>query len=136
MNEIAEILKSRSIKTAFPLELPEVEDIVNAQEEILIHIPVQFRDYLLHCSDVIYGQFEPVTIADPLSHTHLPEVAAEAWARGMPREYIPICKHDEQYYCVDEDDSIYLWSSEDQDPEPICDSIWAWVRDIWLGGNR
>ncbi len=132
INEIAEELQERSIDTAFPLELPTLEDIVEVQEEILIHIPPNFRDYLLHCSDVIYGKLEPVTVTDNHSHTYLPEVAAEAWERGMPREYIPLCQMGESYYCIGDDDTVYLWQTTEEEPEEISENIWHWVRDIWL----
>lgn len=131
-NEIAEALIESSIETAFPLELPEMDDIVDAQEALLIHIPADFRDYLLECSHVIYGSLEPVTVADPNSHTFLPEVAAEAWERGMPRQYIPLCQSGENYYCVEEDGTVYLWEPGHESPEEAAENIWFWVRDVWL----
>ena len=132
MNEIAEALRERALDTVFGLELPEIEDVVDAQEQMLIHIPVAFRDYLLSCSDVIYGHFEPVTINDPSSHTYLPEVAAEAWERGLPREYLPLCIHNDDVFCVAEDDKVLLWHEGEEEPEEVCEDVWAWIRDYWL----
>lgn len=131
-NEIADALLDANLETAFPLELPDMDDIVEAQEALLIHIPLDVRDYLLNCSHVIYGNLEPVTLADPNSHTYLPEVAAEAWSKGMPREYVPICQVGADYYCVDEDGIIYLWQAGEEMPEQVADNIWYWVRDVWL----
>lgn len=135
LNEVAEQLLDASLETAFPLELPELDDIVEAQEELLIHIPADFRDYLLHCSHVIYGRLEPVTLADPNSHTYLPEVAAEAWSQGLPREYIPLCQDGANFYCLDEDGVVYLWENGSDMPEQIAEHIWYWVRDVWLAGE-
>lgn len=132
VNEIAEQLLEASLETAFPLELPTMDDIVEAQEEMLIHIPPDFRDYLLNCSNAIYGQLEPVTVADPNTHTYLPEVAAEAWSQGMPREYIPLCQDGNNYYCVDETGVVLLWQPHTEEPEEIAENLWYWVRDIWL----
>lgn len=132
INEIAQILREKSLSTAFPLSLATIDDIIDAQEAILIHIPIEFRDYLLHCSDVIFGNLEPVTVADPMSHTYLPEVAAEAWSQGMPREYVPLCKIDGGVYCVNEDDTVFLWHEGEDEPEEVGENIWAWVRDVWL----
>lgn len=133
MNAIAELLAEKSISSHFPLELPTMDDIIDAQEAMLIHIPIEMRDYLLQSSDAIYGHLEPVTLADPLSHTHLPEVAATAWERGMPRDMLPVCEKGQSIYCINEDGAIFLWHEELGDScEPVCDDIWQWVRDIWL----
>jgi len=131
-NEIADSLIEVNLETAFPLELPDMDDIVEAQEALLIHIPLDVRDYFLNCSHVIYGSLEPVTLADPNSHTYLPEVAAEAWSQGMPREYVPVCQQNNDYYCADEDGVIYLWHAGEDEPEHVADNIWYWVRDVWL----
>ncbi|WP_370979804.1 SMI1/KNR4 family protein [Agaribacterium sp. ZY112] len=132
MNEIAEQLREQALDTAFGLELPELEDVVEVQEEILIHIPPIFRDYLLYCSDVIYGTLEPVTVNDANSHTYLPEVAAEAWAQGMPRDLIPMCRDGHQVYCIDQEDKVYLWQEGNEEAEEVCEDMWHWVRDYWL----
>lgn len=133
MNTIATLLRERSLQTAFPLELPELEDIIEAQEAMLIRIPVEMRDYMLTSSDAIYGSMEPVTVADKNSHTYLPEVAAQAWADGMPRELLPLCANGEQIYCVDEEGSVFEWCiSMGEDCQPVCDDVWQWIRDIWL----
>jgi hypothetical protein len=132
INEIAEQLQAASIETAFPLSLPELEDIVDAQEELLIHIPPALRDYLLHCSNVIFGSLEPVTIADPSYHTYLPEVAAEAWDRGLPRDLIPVCQDGDDYFAVSQDDTVHRWHAEEDHLEEISEDIWAWARDVWL----
>lgn len=131
-NEIAEQLQAASIPTAFPLELPELEDVVDAQEELLIHIPPAFRDYLLTCSNVIYGSLEPVTIADPSYHTYLPEMAADAWDKGLPRDLIPLCQQGENFYAISQDDSVHLWNAETEALEETSEDVWAWVRDVWL----
>jgi len=133
INEVAERLAALSIDTAFPLSLPEMDDIVEAQEEMLIHIPPVFREYLLHSSDAIYGTLEPVTVADANAHTYLPEVAAEAWAAGMPRDTLPLCPLDGDYYCIGSDDTVYLWHSHSDELEEVAESVWYWVNDIWIG---
>ena len=131
INEIAEMLAEQAVDTVFPLELPTMDQLIEAQEAMLISVPVDFRDYLLHSSNVSYGSLEPVTIADANSHTFLPEVAAEAWANGLPREFIPLCRDGEKIYCVAEDGEVMLWC-EGEEPESVVDDVWQWVRDVWL----
>ena len=76
-----------------PLDLPDMDDIIDAEEQILVSLDSEFRQFMLTVSDVIYGTMEPVTVADPNSHTYLPEVAAVAWSLGVSRELIPLCEY-------------------------------------------
>ncbi|SMF48657.1 SMI1-KNR4 cell-wall [Alteromonadaceae bacterium Bs31] len=132
-NEIAEILRERSLKPAIPPEQPTMDDIVDVQEAMLISVPGELRDFLLNSSYEIYGHLEPVTIADSNCHTYLPEVAAEAWARGMPREFIPLCQDRSNIYCVSESGAVYIWNETlGEEPEEVAGDVWEWVRDIWL----
>lgn len=64
MEEVLERLRELAEDVATPLELPDEEQLVTAQEELLLLIPRDFRHYLLTASDVIYGHLEPATIAD------------------------------------------------------------------------
>lgn len=54
------------------------------EEQLLINLPFELREFLLKVSDVVYGRLEPVTVTDPQSHTYLPEVTAVAWDLGLP----------------------------------------------------
>src|SRR5690606_595224 len=93
-----EPLRGLSEPDPVPLELPEEETLVEIQEQSLIHLPFELREYLLKVSDVVYGRLEPVTASDPHSHTYLPEVASVAWDLGLPRELVPLCQDGRDYY--------------------------------------
>ena len=131
MEDVLDQLREQSMDLAVPLELPDEDTLVEIEEQILISIPYEFREFLLQASDVVYGSMEPVTVTDPHSHTYLPEVAATAWSMGMPRELIPLCEYQGDYYGVAEDGEVVLWAhgevTEDSWP-----SVWFWARDIWL----
>ena len=116
-----------------PLELPEEELLVEIEEQILINLPFELREFLLKVSDVVYGRLEPVTVTDPQSHTYLPEVASVAWSLGVPRELVPICEDQGNYYCVEQDGTVLLWDGEEEDlTDDSWDSVWHWVREVWL----
>ena len=133
MNEI--VAKLQELKEQIPtaLELPNEDDITKIEEEILIPLANDFKEFLLTASDVVYGSLEPVTIADPHAHTHLPEVAAVAWNRGLPRQLVPLCENQGGYYAVAETGDVYLWSDGDEDFDGECiGDVWNWVEHIWL----
>ena len=132
MEEILELLRDHNELVPVPLELPDHDRLVEIEEEILLPIPRDVRTFLLEASDVIYGSLEPVTAADPNSHTYLPDVTSMAWAQGVPRYLLPICEHRGSYYCVDPDGEVCLWRDGDLVEDKTWPSIWQWVRDVWL----
>ncbi|MFI8482277.1 SMI1/KNR4 family protein [Pseudomonas sp. NPDC078700] len=133
MEEVIDQLRELNEPVPVPLELPEEEVLVEIQEQILIHLPFELREFLLKVSDVVYGRLEPVTATDPQSHTYLPEVASVAWSLGVPRELVPICEDRGDYYCVEEDGTVVLWEQDTEElSEENWESVWHWVRDVWL----
>ena len=132
MEEVIEQLRELNEPVPVPLELPEEEMLVEIQEQILIHLPFQLREYLLTVSDVVYGRLEPVTASDPQSHTYLPEVTSVAWDLGVPRNLVPLCQDGDDYYVVDEESQVLLWEgSTGELSDEQWDSVWHWVRDVW-----
>jgi hypothetical protein len=131
MDELIDQLREKNEPIPTPLELPDSDQLVEIEEQLLISLPAEYREFLLTVSDVVYGSLEPATVTDPQSHTYLPELAAEAWNQGLPRELIPICAHDHGYYCIGQDGNVLYWQGGDL-TEDEWESIWYWVRDVWL----
>ena len=131
MEDILELLQERNQKVPVPLDLPDYDDLVDVEEAILISLPDEYKQFLLEASDIVCGSIEPATCADPQSHTFLPDMAARAWDIGMSREYIPICEHENGFYCSAYTGQIFLWLFEDT-IEDEWGSIWDWAKDVWL----
>lgn len=131
MQETLKRLRASHQPIPVALELPDHDQLVDVEEELLLQIPRDMRDYLLHGSDVVYGSLEPVTAADPHSHTYLPEVAAVAWSVGLPRHLVPLCEVNGNYYCVEPDGEVRFWRDDELTDESWSD-VWQWVREVWL----
>lgn len=131
MEDVIDELRSSAESVPVPLELPDDDTLVLVEEEILLPIPRELRHFLLSVSDVVYGSLEPVTAADPYSHTYLPEVAAQAWAAGVPRHLVPLCESNGHYYCVEPEGEVVFWRDGDLTDERWS-SVWHWVREVWL----
>lgn len=131
MDELIDELHELAEEVPVPLELPDHDQVVEAQEQILMPLPADFREFLMTATDVVYGTIEPVTVADPMSHTYLPEVTSTAWSLGMPREMIALCEYRGGYYCVAQDGEIKYWL-DDQYSDEVWENVWYWVRDVWL----
>jgi len=131
MEEIIDKIRGSAIASASYLELPSHDDLVLVEEELLLPIPNEFRNFLLQVSDVIIGRLEPVTVADPGAHTHLPEVTANAWANDLPRDLMVVCQDGEDYYCITQEGEVQYWKDGELTDQVWLD-IWMWAEDVWL----
>ena len=132
MERVIEELRANNETVPVPLDLPDMDDIIDVEEQILLSLDNEFRQFQLTVSDVICGTMEPVTVADPNSHTYLPEVAAVAWSLGLSRELIPLCEYRGGYYCTNEIGEVNYWlDGEMSDEEPWAD-VWVWAEHVWL----
>jgi hypothetical protein len=133
VEEVIEQLREVNEPVPVPLELPDEELLVEIEEQLFINLPFELREFLLTVSDVVFGHLEPVTVTDPQSHTFLPEVAANAWDAGVPRDLLPICQDGRDYYVVDIENQVTLFDGDDGElTEETWDSVWHWARDVWL----
>lgn len=132
MDRVIAELRGCNEEVPVPLELPDMDDIIDAEERLLLGLDNEFRQFMLTVSDVIYGTLEPVTVADPNAHTYLPEVAAVAWSLGVSRELIPLCEDGGNYYCINEIGEVVYWKNGAvTDEEPWAD-VWQWAEHVWL----
>ena len=131
MEDIIEALIEGSEVVPIPLTLPDDELLVEIEEQILISLPSEYKEFLLEVSNVIYGSIEPATVTDSQSHTYLPELAAFAWDIGLSRELIPICQVGDDYYCIEQDGTVVFWFQQNINEESW-DSIWQWAKEVWL----
>ncbi len=134
MEDVYEKLREVNANVLVPLDLPDEDQLLEVEEEILISLPQEYREFMLMVGDVICGSIEPATAADPQSHTFLPELAATAWSLGVPRELIPVCEHNGDYYVISEEGEVKLWreSEGEINEDESWNSIWHWARDVWL----
>ena len=132
MEELIELLQSAAIPQAFEMALPDEDDLVEIEEEMLLPIPSEFKQFLLSVSNLVIGSLEPVTVSDPQAHTHLPEVTAQLWADGMPRDLIALCQVGIGCYCVNQEGEVLLWQNGEVIDDEQWENIWEWAKDIWL----
>jgi hypothetical protein len=129
--DVIDLLREANEPVPIPLELPDEDLLVEIEEQILIGLPDEFKAFLLTVSDVVYGSVEPVTVTEAQSHTYLPEVASRAWDIGVPREQIPICECDGDFFCINEQGIITACRGELQ-LEEQWQSNWDWAKEVWL----
>lgn len=129
---VIERLRAANEPVPVALALPDEDELVQVEEQLLLPLPRDYRHFLLTVSDVVYGSLEPATVSDPQSHTYLPELAATAWDQGVSRELIPVCAAPEGYYCVAPDGEVIHWRLPGGPAEEAWPSIWHWAWEVWL----
>jgi hypothetical protein len=113
-----------------PALLPSEAEVDAIEVQLKVKFHSDFREYLLKASDVVCGNKEPVTI-DVQSHTNLAQVAEAAWAVGLPKDYIPICEDNGDYFAMTPKGEVVYWSHNGLSDEKWS-SLANWIFEVWL----
>ena len=117
-----------------PAALPTERDVSAAEAKLKTQFHPDFREYLLKASDIVCGAKEPVTLESPSTHTDLIDVAENAWATGLPRQYVPICEDNGDYFAVTPQGEVVYWSHNGATDEKW-GSLAEWINEVWLEGR-
>jgi hypothetical protein len=126
------LLRTRNESVPRPPRLPTADEVDDAERRLGVSFHPDFRRYLLEGSDVVCGIHEPVTITCPDSHTDLFKVAKKAWgAYEVPRELLPICENNADFYCMNPSGEVVSWSHNGWTSEKW-QTLADWIEDVWL----
>jgi hypothetical protein len=116
-----------------PLRLPTSGEVQSTERQLGIKFHPDYQKYLLEASDVVYGRIEPATLTPPESHTDLIRVCKSAWeGYGVPRNLLPICEDNADFYCMNEAGEVVFWSHNGQSNEKWPD-LASWIEEVWIG---
>jgi SMI1-KNR4 cell-wall len=133
LDDVLRELRSRNEHVPRPMRLPSAAEVDDAERRLGCKFPAVFRRYLLEASDIVYGSIEPVTITRPEAHTDLFKVADQAWqGYNMPRDLLPICNDNADFYCINAANEIVFWSHNGWSSEKWA-NLADWIRDVWIG---
>jgi hypothetical protein len=132
LEEILGALQAAAISQTVELDLPDEDDLVEIEEELLLPMPSSLKEFLLTASNLVIGSLEPVTVCDRHAHTHLPEVTAEAWSNGLPRDLMVLCQVGMGCYCVNQEGEVLLWQDGEIDEDHQWQDVWQWAYEVWL----
>jgi hypothetical protein len=134
LDEAIQALRGRNEKVPISLRLPTEAEVATAEKELGVGFSFDLRRYLLQASDVVFGALEPVTVADPENHTHLPEVARAAWEEmDLPRDLLPFCEDNGDYYCLNKKGEAAFWSHNDRAVTGKWKNLATWIEEVWIG---
>ncbi len=114
-----------------PMRLPTEEELSLVEDGLDITFSAGLKSYFLQVSDIVYGCIEPVTITNSDSHTYLPAVAKDAAECGVPKDLVPLCEDNGDFYCVTSEGKVVFWSHDGASQE-VWQNIEAWIEDVWM----
>lgn len=128
-----ETLRELNEPVSRPFRLPSESEIATAERALGVQFPPDYRSFLLQASDVAYGTLEPAVVIPDCGHLSLVEIARRAWQAGVPRDHLPFCEDNGDYYCFSPDGRIVLWSHD-----RLFSGSWPdlahWIQQVWIGG--
>lgn len=132
LEEVIKELRALNEPVPKPLRLPSPAEIAEIENRLRISFHSDYKSYLLKASDVVYGVLEPCTVTDKNDPTYLVSVAEDAWnLAGLPKDVLPICENNGDYYCMNSKGEIVFWSHNG-----ISDEKWnnlaTWIQDVWI----
>jgi hypothetical protein len=126
-------LRERNEPVPKPMRLPSEGEVAHAEKQLSVIFHPDYRRYLLQASDVVYGTKEPCTVTPGGEHTDLIKVAQAARAEmGLPRNLVPICEDNGDYYCMNEAGEVVFWSHNGVTEEKWPD-LATWIEQVWIG---
>ena len=124
-------LRRRNIPVPRPLCLPTAAEVDAAEGELGLTFPADYRRFLLEASDVVFGTKEPEVLTAPDGFPNLPQTAHEAWKMGVPRDWLPFCEDNGDYFCLD--GNIVRYWSHDGDTDEHWHDLATWISEVWIG---
>jgi SUKH superfamily protein len=115
-----------------PLRLPTEIEVDLAESSLGIKFPEDYRRYLLEASDIVFGALEPAVVTPDAGYLSLVEVAESAWSEmELPRDLLPFCEDNGDYYCFAADGRIKFWSHNGATDESWPD-LATWIKEVWI----
>ena len=112
--------------------LPTEEEVDSAEQQLGIEFHPDYRRFLLEVSDVVLPVQEPATVTSPPGSRDLVKNTKIAWKiMRVPKELLPICEDNGDYYCMNEDGEIAFWSHG-----VVAHERWknlaTWIKKVWI----
>jgi hypothetical protein len=118
-----------------PMRLPSAAAVAAAERALGVTFHPDYRKFLLEASDVVVGALEPATIGRKRAHTDLVPMAHDAWTlMELPRELLPICEDNGDYYCMNERGEVVYWSHDSTNDERW-PNLATWIQEVWIEEN-
>jgi hypothetical protein len=133
LDEVIRKLRKLNEPVPKPMRLPTTEEVQEAERRLGVRFHPDYYHYLLQASDVVYGTKEPATLTLPGYFTDLLSICEVAWEKhGVPRNLLPFCEDNADFYCINEAGEVLFWSHNGRSRERW-PNLATWIENVWIG---
>jgi len=133
ISKVIELLRENNEPVPTPAKLPSEQQVAAAERDLDFKFGPQYRTFLLEASDVVYGVKEPARISDNReSCMSLHHVAQNGWSMGVPKEYLPFCYDNGNFFTVDSDDVLGFYDHDSDTHDVLQGYFVDWIIEDWL----
>ena len=116
-----------------PLRLPTESEVATAEAQLGIKFHPDYRRYLLEASDVVFGALEPAIVIPDAGHLSLLDMVETARDEmEVPRELLPFCEDNGDYYCLNQAGGVEFWAHDGTTDDKWQD-LATWIKEVWIG---
>jgi len=137
LDEAFERLRAAREVTPKTPRLPTAEEVDEAERDLGVRFHPDFRRFQLEVSNVSCGVLEPsVARLDAQPYINLRKVATGGWRLGVPRDALPFCQDNGDYFFITREGRVGLWDHNNAGCAlPRCETLADWIIDDWIGAD-
>jgi len=128
-------LKAVRIKLPVQQELPDDDVLSSYEKELGVSLPGEYKIFLKEASDSVFNGKDALRVTATRNHPReLLLNAKEAWGLGVPKNWLPFCEDNGNYYCISSTGEIRYWAHDGVSSESW-PSLAVWIKSVWIDGE-
>ena len=134
LDEAFQKLREASEPVPNPPRLPTAAEVDAAERDIGVPFHPDYRRFQLEASNVVAGVLEPaLVLPSVMPYLDLRETVKVARQIGVPREVLPFCQDNGNYYFIDTAGCIGYWDHDGRTAlHGRHESLADWIVEDWL----
>lgn len=120
-----------------PLRLPTPEELSAAERDLGLPFHADYRRFQREASNIVCNVLEPGLVLPGLSpYRDLRRIARNGWAAGVPKDTLPFCSDNGNYYIIDGSGRVTFWDHDDGSESGQNLSLAEWIVEEWIGDDH
>ena len=129
----AQLRQKSDTSSLHPLRLPTEEEVAAVEDELGISFYPDYRRFQLEASNVDCGVLEPGLVLSGLqAYLDLRVIAGKGWQVGVPRDSLPFCTDNGNYYFIDPLGTVRYWDHDSGGESGRRATFAEWIMEDWL----
>ena len=134
IREAVALVTSQDDRFVSPVPLPDDHVIDCVEGEIGLKLTEDYRYLVKNAGNIVLTKELLYFRSDIEGRCNIVPSVAGARRAGVPIEWLPICRDNDDYYCLLPDGSVELWSHDNMFEQRWPD-LAEWVVDSFINGN-